>query len=82
VHCLTAVRSFKYDGFSLQLFQDSVQRLANQRMIVDNKNFHRKLSVIPMHGDPIKKNHTPTFGSLARKKLAEDWLPKPSILHP
>src|SRR6266702_1639652 len=29
-----------------------------------------------------KENHTPTFGSLARKKLAEDWLPKPSILHP
>jgi hypothetical protein len=41
VHCLTAVRSFKYDGFSLQLFQDSVQRLANQCMIVNNKNFHK-----------------------------------------
>ncbi len=36
VHCLTAVRSFKYDGFSLQLFQDSVQRLAYQCMIVNN----------------------------------------------
>src|ERR1700730_11614450 len=82
VHCLTAVRSIKYDGFSLQLFQDSAQRLANQCMIVDNKNFHKKLSVIPLHGDPIEKNHTPTFGSLARKRPAEDWLPKPSILHP
>jgi hypothetical protein len=29
VHSLTAVRSFKYDGLSLQLFHDSVQRLAN-----------------------------------------------------
>src|SRR6266702_3157543 len=47
-------------------------------MIVDNKNFHKKLPAIPLHGDPIEKNHTPTFGSLARKKPAEDWLPKPS----
>jgi hypothetical protein len=30
----------------------------------------------------LKKNHTPTFGSLARKRLAEDWLPEPFILHP
>jgi hypothetical protein len=55
VHRLTAVRSFKYDGFSLQLFQHSVQRFANQCMIVNNKNFHKKLSVIPLHGDPIEE---------------------------
>ena len=65
VHRLTAVRSFKYDGFSLQLFQDSVQRLANQCMIVNNKNFHKKLSVIPLHGDPIEEKsytHLRVFG--------------------
>ena len=65
VHCLTAVRSFKYDGFSLQLFQDSVQRLANQCMVVNNKNFHKKLSVIPLHGDPIEEKsytHLRVFG--------------------
>jgi hypothetical protein len=43
VHRLTAVRSFKYDGFTLQLFQDGVQRLANQCVIVDNENFHKEL---------------------------------------
>ncbi|KGJ63375.1 hypothetical protein BJA5080_05169 [Bradyrhizobium diazoefficiens SEMIA 5080] len=53
VHCLTAARSFKYDGLSLQLSQDRAQRLAYQCMIVNNKDFHEKLSVIPWHGDPI-----------------------------
>jgi hypothetical protein len=53
VHCLTAARSFKYDGFSLQLSQDGAQRLAYQCMIVNNKDFHEKLSVIPWRGDPI-----------------------------
>jgi hypothetical protein len=27
-------------------------------MIVDNKNLHKKLSVIPLHGDPIEKSYT------------------------
>jgi len=62
VHCLTAARSFKYDGFSLQLSQDGVQRLAYQCMIVNNKNFHEKLSVIPWHGDPIEEIIHPPLG--------------------
>src|ERR1700751_1520691 len=82
VHCLTAVRSLEYDGFSLQLFQDSVQRLAYQCMIVNNKNFHEKLSVIPCTEIQLKENHTPACGPLARKRLAEDWLPTSSILPP
>src|SRR5258707_5356546 len=31
-------------------------------MIVDNKNFHKKLSVIPLHGDPIEKIIHPPSG--------------------
>jgi hypothetical protein len=62
VQRLTAVRSFEYDGFPLQLLQDSVQRLANQCVIVDNENFHKELSVTPFHGDSTEKN----IASLAR----------------
>ena len=51
VHRLMAVRSFKYDGFALQLLQDSVQRPANQCVIVDDENFHKKLTVTPLHGN-------------------------------
>src|SRR6266542_662785 len=31
-------------------------------MIVDNKNFHETLSVIPLHGDPIEKIIHPPSG--------------------
>jgi hypothetical protein len=79
VHCLTAVRSFKYDGFSLQLFQDSVQRLAYQCMIVNNKNFHEKLSVIPWHGDPIEEIIHPPSGLWRGRGWREDW---PETVHP
>jgi hypothetical protein len=85
-HCLTAVRSLKYDGFSLQLFQDSVQRLAYQCMIVDNKNFHKKLSVIPLHGDPIEEKsytHLRVFGEEeAGGKLAPGTVYPPSLAQP
>jgi hypothetical protein len=45
-HGLTAVRSFQYDGVALQLFQDSMQCLANQCVIVDKKKLHTKISGI------------------------------------
>jgi hypothetical protein len=86
VHCLTAVRSFKYDGFLLQLFQDSVQRLANQCMVVDNENFHEKLSVIPLHGDPNKRKsytHLRVFGEEeAVGRLAPETIHPPSLAQP
>jgi hypothetical protein len=58
VYCLTAARSFKYDGFSLQLSENGAQRLAYQCMIVNNKNFHEKLSVIPWPEIQLKKSYT------------------------
>src|ERR1700730_17158723 len=71
VHRLAAVRSFEYDGFGLQLFQDSVQRFANQCVIVDNKNFHKKLSVIPCTEIQLKE-YTPTFGAFGEAVVCCD----------
>jgi hypothetical protein len=85
LHCLAAVRSFKYDGFSLQLFQDSVQRLPNQCVIVDNKNLHKKLSAIASHGDPIEKSYTHlrVFGDEeAGGRLAPENVHPPSLAQP
>jgi hypothetical protein len=60
-----------------------VQRLANQCMVVDNKNFHEKLSVIPLHGDPNKRKsytHLRVFGEEeAVGRLAPETIHPPSL---
>jgi len=45
--------SFQIYGLSLSVFQNSVQRLANQCVIVDNQNLHKKLLSSSLHGDLI-----------------------------
>src|SRR5882724_13333225 len=85
VHCLTAVRSFKYGGVSLQLFQDTVQRLANQCVIVDNKYLHKALSVILLHGDPVEKIIHPPSGLWRGRswgRLAPETVHPPSLAQP
>ena len=65
-HGLTAVRNFQYDGFALQPFQNVVQRLANQCMIVDNKNLMQGLRHSPLHGD---STHLRVVGETCVPKL-------------
>jgi hypothetical protein len=49
-------------------------------VIVNNKHLHKEFSVKTSPGDSIQKSYT-HLRVLATKKLAEDWLPKPSILY-
>jgi hypothetical protein len=41
LHCLAAIRRFQKGGFALHLHQHVAQCLANQGVIVDQKDFHR-----------------------------------------
>src|SRR5262249_46308847 len=70
---LTAVRSFEYDGFALQLLQDGVQRLAKQCVIVDNKNFHQKALRHPHRAEIQPRKYTLTCAPLARAVGSRGW---------